>query len=168
MLQSTNTMFNEIIYVQIAGVQTIVHIDIRSTYRVFMTFDFNRNSYTFVVSSWEKHGLQPFLQRFHKHKMHDDVINNKPGECNNEIYGIYDKGIVKTFGEQRKMCIIQACRDIFACLEQIRATYERGVIDYAVHYLDKCDNDGEYLDYIKQLTCHNIVDTHFTNGHMTF
>lgn len=155
-------MFSETFAAQLGCSYFKVELDIRSNWQTFMHFDYEKNSYVFVINDWSKNGLLPFLQLFHEYEERD---TSKYG-----VYQDYDikNIIVKATPQQKKECIIQACKDIITCIKCMLEEYNDGILNYAVHYVNYVNNiyghnykNDQYSHYITRITCLNAIETSF-------
>lgn len=62
---------------------------------------------------------------------------------------------------QKRNVVIQGCKDIIICLNQILKQYQQSVIDYAKWYSEMNKNTDTYSDYITLVTCHSIIHSEF-------
>jgi len=159
-------MFSETFAAQLGCSYFKVELDIRSNWQTFMHFDYGKNSYVFLINDWSRNGLLPFLERFHKYEERDEAK-----------YGFYDEDdkMVKATPQQKKECIIQACKDIITCIKCILEVYNEGILNYAVHYINYVNNiygrnnkNDQYSHYITRITCLNAIETSFIPSVMKF
>ena len=64
--------------------------------------------------------------------------------------------------EQKVNAVLQAVKDIFACLDKICVKYQRSVLDYALWYREKHrPATCSYSHFITLVTCHCLARVDF-------
>lgn len=135
------------------SVQIYVHID--QNYATEMDFTLAGRPYTFRVTAWHTVAFHFFLVLFHQHTQRD------PGE-----FGVSTKtedGFPDFEMNVKQMdnAILQACKDVMFCLDEIAAEDAHSVLDYALWYREKGSRERTYSKHIARVTCNCVVDSHF-------
>ena len=112
--------------------------------------------YTLNVTDWGSRGLVKFVDLFHTHTPRDVTTF---GEIVVSSEGAAD---VRMNVQQKGNAVLQASKDIMACLDKIGHHYRRSVLDYAVWYQERHAEEDTYCQYITRRTCHCIVHSDFT------
>jgi len=111
------------------------------------------------LSRWAGAGMVEFMVLFHQHCPRDP-----------SMYGIVvvhgeDDIEFRAADGQRLHAVLQGCRDVVKCLEQIAREHRDDMADYAECYCDAFRNKKPrtYADYIQLMTCQAIVDARLTS-----
>lgn len=154
-------LHEEVLQVQLGGINIPVRVRIMSSFRTLLDFTFIKNPYTFDIMKWMGCGQANMYRKFHN-AVQRDVVK----------YGtIDDDGSLNLTLDQKRNVIVQASRDVMACLDVIFTMHQREVIDYAIWYIDhyqRAQNINEYGKYITKITCQRILHTNFASGSVNY
>jgi hypothetical protein len=58
---------------------------------------------------------------------------------------------------QKEAIVLQACKDVMACLDQIADVYQTDLMAYSLWYREAHPEKADYSSYITRKTCHFVV-----------
>jgi hypothetical protein len=58
---------------------------------------------------------------------------------------------------QKEAIVLQACKDVMACLDQIADVYQTDLMAYSLWYREAHTEEDDYSSYITRKTCHFVV-----------
>lgn len=126
-----------------------VELILHGSYQMECSFNLGFQAYRFNITKWSKNGFANFFRKFHKFCDHRDA----------SIYGkLDDDENIDASSDQRKNCIYQATRDVFATISKIVQYHQRSIIEYSIWFRESAPKDTDlYSDYITLIAAHCIL-----------
>jgi hypothetical protein len=137
--------------VSFLGSGILVTMTLYDNKKTILDFECIGSSHRLVIEDWMEQRFSTFLQMFFKDKRRDPAM-----------YGMVENDAVIDLTYENKVnAIIQACKDIMTCLEQICQKYWVNLLSYSSWYLRTGKQYDSYSSYITFVTVHAIVHSDF-------
>ena len=152
-------LHQESIDVLFFGIRTNVLVVIDDTFSSRLDFTIRGQSYFFIIESWRwTSNFQKLLQLFHGHAKRDFE------QFGAIIKDNANRSVKMNFTNKMNM-IMQAVKDVCACVEKLYTAYPSSMVGYATWYIEQqSDNEDEeeeevesYSTYITKIACDCIV-----------
>ena len=138
----------------ICGIPSMVRLSILRNYNTSIDMNLHGSMYTFNITRWMGGGMSFFMTLFHS-------IPREAAMFGSVVAGIDGVTYLDANVEQKLAAVKQACSDIVSCLNKIADVHKRGVMDYAVWYVNKHKEETTYSEFITLRTCQGIVTSDF-------
>lgn len=133
-------------------------VQVRVSFSATMDFTFLGRSYTFRIWRTGGRSNDKFIKGFHSYTPRD---NTAFGSVGADASGAI---VVRMSTDQKTRAVLQACKDIAACLDKILTVHMTSVMDYALWYREEHPEDNDYSSLISLITCHCIVHAEFMSS----
>jgi hypothetical protein len=129
-----------------------VNVTMERSFAVQLDFILHGRPYSFSMTKWSSRGgMAKFISLFYSSAGRD------PAVFGSVVYDDSGEMVSGPKDDQKIQAVLQACKDIFRCLDQLLSANGSGLMDYAVWYREKHREEDTYSDYITKQVCHNIV-----------
>lgn len=162
-MSDTTVLREETFRVPILGSDVVVAVRIFTSWTTIVDFSLFGTQYLFNITKWRSQKFAKFLERFYDHARRDPVLFGTPSR-NAEGLFKFDATI-----DQKSNAVLQAVKDVLACLDKICSKYQRCVLDYALWYREKHRPAAcSYSHFITLVTCHCITHVDFLAPNITW
>ena len=146
-LLASPTMYDHVEPLEVFGIPAVpVRIAVDNAYAAVIKFAvLGLKPYTFHVAKWTRKGMPKFMRLFYEASARDEAVY---GRC-----GFDDDGNAITTNAQKVAAVVQACRDIVACLSHCWDT----VYDCETYAHANAEEATTYGDYIIAVTCRCVA-----------
>lgn len=152
------TIYSEMCTSTVLTAAVEFNVEVKGSFGATMDFTFLGRSYTFRVWRTGGRSNDKFIKGFHSYAPRDNATFGSVGA---DASGAL---VVRMSTDQKTSAVMQACKDIAACLDKILTVHMTSVMDYALWYREEHPEDNDYSSLISLITCHCIVHAEFMSS----
>lgn len=162
-MSDSTLLREEHVSVSLLGSTVNVAVRIFTSWTTLVDFSLFGVPYLFSITKWRSQRFAKFMERFYDHCERDPAMF---GTCAHDADGLFN---LDATVDQRANAVVQAVKDVLACLDKICVKYQRCVIDYALWYREKYrPATCTYSHFITLVTCHCITHVDFMTPNITW